>query len=109
MYAYTASSFRAITSASDALPGESVGQVVPPAVLQEIAKVEAKARRNELLRQTDWTQVGDSKITGTEKAAWQTYRQALRDLPGLAGFPAVTWPTPPTLVSEADTGQKSSL
>jgi hypothetical protein len=34
--------------------------------------------RNEELSKTDWTQVEDSPV---DKAAWATYRQALRDLP----------------------------
>jgi len=34
-------------------------------------------RDNELAR-TDWTQVADAPV---DKAAWATYRQALRDLP----------------------------
>lgn len=34
--------------------------------------------RNAELAATDWTQVADSQA---DKAAWATYRQALRDLP----------------------------
>jgi hypothetical protein len=34
-------------------------------------------RDGELMR-TDWTQVADAPV---DKAAWATYRQALRDLP----------------------------
>jgi hypothetical protein len=109
MYAYTAESWRLIDRAEDAKPGESAADQVPSSVLNAIAKQDAKSQRNNLLRMTDWTQVGDSKITGTEKAAWQAYRQALRDLPSLPAWPLVDWPTPPTLVSEADAGQKSNL
>lgn len=39
----------------------------------------------------------DAPLTALEKAAYQTYRQALRDLPSLAGFPDVPWPTLPTI------------
>ena len=39
--------------------------------------------RNEELSRTDWTQVEDSPV---DKAAWATYRQALRDLPAQAGL-----------------------
>ena len=38
--------------------------------------------RNEQLFRTDWTQVADSPA---DKAAWATYRQALRDLPAQGG------------------------
>lgn len=34
--------------------------------------------RNELLKQSDWTQLADTPV---DKAIWATYRQALRDLP----------------------------
>jgi hypothetical protein len=34
--------------------------------------------RNGELARTDWTQVADAPV---DKAAWATYRQALRDLP----------------------------
>ena len=37
-----------------------------------------KLWRNAQLVRTDWTQVADSPA---DKAAWATYRQALRDLP----------------------------
>jgi hypothetical protein len=37
-----------------------------------------RLQRDELLKATDWTQVADAPV---DKAAWATYRQALRDLP----------------------------
>jgi hypothetical protein len=37
-----------------------------------------KLWRNRELARTDWTQLADSSA---DKAAWATYRQALRDLP----------------------------
>lgn len=41
--------------------------------------------------------MADAPLTALEKAAYQSYRQALRDLPGLPGFPDVPWPTLPTI------------
>jgi hypothetical protein len=41
-----------------------------------------KLWRNSELNRTDWTQVADSPA---DKAAWATYRQALRDLPAQGG------------------------
>lgn len=38
-------------------------------------------KRNELLNQSDWTQVNDSPLSDSKKEEWATYRQALRDLP----------------------------
>ena len=37
--------------------------------------------RNNALMVSDWTQAVDSPLSDSKKAEWQTYRQALRDLP----------------------------
>lgn len=50
-------------------------------------------QRNALLSASDWTQLADATV---DKAAWATYRQALRDIPQQAGFPYnVTFPVTP--------------
>ena len=62
---------------------------------QKDAEFAANARnqRDTLLTQTDWTQVADAPV---DKAAWATYRQALRDVPQQIGFPTtITWPVKP--------------
>ena len=41
-----------------------------------------KLWRSSELAKTDWTQLPDSPV---DKAAWATYRQALRDLPAQGG------------------------
>lgn len=52
-----------------------------------------RAQRNRLLADSDWTQLADSTA---DKAAWATYRQALRDITAQDGFPwNVVWPTKP--------------
>lgn len=52
--------------------------------------------RDKLLAESDWTILPDSPLTTEKKTEWQTYRQALRDIPTLEGFPHnVTWPTKP--------------
>lgn len=49
--------------------------------------------RKRRLADCDWTQLADSPV---DKAAWATYRQALRDVPAQAGFPwTINWPTQP--------------
>jgi hypothetical protein len=49
--------------------------------------------RDAKLAECDWTQVADSPV---DKAAWATYRQALRDLTTQSGFPwTIEWPTQP--------------
>lgn len=53
----------------------------------------ARARRDNILLHSDWTQVADAPV---DQAAWATYRQALRDIPDQSGFPnEITWPTEP--------------
>ena len=52
-----------------------------------------RSDRDKRLSDTDWTQVADAPV---DKAAWATYRQALRDVPTQAGFPYdITWPSKP--------------
>jgi hypothetical protein len=40
-----------------------------------------RIQRNELLTQSDWTQVNDCPLSDSKKQEWATYRQELRDLP----------------------------
>jgi hypothetical protein len=55
-----------------------------------------RTERGNLLFACDWTQVDDSPLTNLQKAAWATYRQALRDISTQAGFPwTVDWPVAP--------------
>jgi hypothetical protein len=66
---------------------------VDPLKEKSFYSAEARAKRNSLLQQSDWTQVADAPV---DKAAWATYRQELRDITEQAGFPAtINWPTAP--------------
>jgi len=55
--------------------------------------------RNNLLKNSDYTQFNDSPLSDEEKAAWATYRQELRDLMSnlddLDHVDEVTWPIEP--------------
>ena len=55
---------------------------------------EMKAERTSLLFDTDWTQLPD--VPDTIKNKYKTYRQELRDLPSVDGFPDVDMPTKPS-------------
>ena len=58
---------------------------------------ELRIQRNHFLSSSDWTAVTDNNLTAEQKAAWTTYRQALRDLPttvDITTWPDV-WPTEP--------------
>lgn len=57
---------------------------------------EARAMRNSLIAQSDWTVLADAQLTAAQKTAWAAYRQALRDVTAQAGFPVgVVWPVKP--------------
>lgn len=52
-----------------------------------------RKHRNNLLIESDWTQVLDAPV---DQLAWKTYRQALRDITAQSGFPHdIIWPTEP--------------
>ena len=54
---------------------------------------QVRTDRNTKLTESDWTQVADAPV---DKAAWATYRQALRDITAQSGFPwTITWPVQP--------------
>ena len=62
------------------------------------AMSQIRNQRNELLKTCDWTQIADSTA---DKAAWATYRTALRDLPAtITGDPRTfsDWPHDPNWV-----------
>ena len=64
--------------------------------------VEARAKRDKLLAETDWTQVLDAPIDAATREAYRAYRQALRDITEQEGFPeTITWPELPA-VTKAD-------
>jgi len=53
-----------------------------------------RGMRDKLLRRSDWTQTADAPV---DKAAWATYRQALRDFPATwTPGPTAEFPDPPT-------------
>ena len=60
--------------------------------------IDFRIERDEKLAESDWTQVPDSPLSDSKKTEWQTYRQALRDIPSQEGFDPLnpTYPTEPT-------------
>tara|TARA_Y100000114_G_C11629906_1_gene263908 strand:- start:44 stop:469 length:426 start_codon:yes stop_codon:yes gene_type:complete len=64
-----------------------------------------RVERNRLLAETDWTQLPNAPLTDAKKKEWETYRQALRDLPSkstpklikdvMFDYDSVTFPTKP--------------
>lgn len=67
----------------------------PPTTEQLAASV--RYQRDELLKQSDWTQLPD--VPQGTKDVWAAYRQALRDVTTQIGFPqTIEWPTEPSKV-----------
>ncbi len=56
-----------------------------------------KWHRDGLLASSDWTQSPDSPLSDSDRQAWATYRQALRDFPSTwTPGPTAEFPDPPT-------------
>lgn len=66
--------------------GEHAWEVVdvPAVVFEENPRL----RRNQLLTDSDWTQMPDNALSDSVKGQWASYRQALRDV----DFDAPIWP-----------------
>jgi hypothetical protein len=58
-----------------------------------------RVRRDQLLRETDHTQVQDSPLSEAQRAQVVAYRKLLRDVPQDVGDPfAVVWPEKPAFL-----------
>ena len=67
-----------------------------PQPAPDVRASDARVTRDGLIAACDWTQIPDAPLTAAQRAAWATYREALRDVPAQAGFPAtINWPTKP--------------
>lgn len=74
---------------------EPVIEEYDPSEDENIEALSRRRERDELLKSSDWTQVADAPV---DKAAWATYRQALRDITTHANFPNLEeadWPVAP--------------
>ena len=57
---------------------------------------EARRERNRLLTESDWLTIRATDTGDPVPSDWQTYRQALRDIPLQKGFPEeIEWPQEP--------------
>lgn len=74
-------------------PNATIGMKYNGGSLQHTSDT-VRHMRNSLLNQTDWTQLVDTQLSDSAKSVYDTYRQALRDLPAGKTFPVeVTFPT----------------
>ena len=74
--------------------GEKFVRIVPdPRVADESL---LRAKRDALLRASDWTQLPDAPLHSSFKEKWADYRKQLRDLPSTKEWPSyITWPNVP--------------
>lgn len=73
---------------------ELISRIEPSVVI--LTAEQTRQQRNMLLVRSDWTQLPDAPLTTEQKAEWETYRQALRDITTQVNFPAsVDWPIAP--------------
>ena len=57
---------------------------------------EARAKREKLLLDSDWTDLVHSPLIDEQKEKWEEYRQALRDISKQENFPyKIEWPQKP--------------
>jgi len=72
-------------------------QLTDQSMANEFALIMLRIKRDELLAQSDYTQMPDVPLA--DKELWDTYRQALRDLPeaysSITSLDEVEWPQPP--------------
>lgn len=63
--------------------------------IQENLLYGLRHKRNQLLTESDWTQLQDSPLTDAQKQSWATYRQSLRDLPTTVDINNIVYPEKP--------------
>ena len=65
----------------------------------ETILLEIRLVRNQLLQESDWTQLPDSPLSQEDKDLWHTYRQSLRDITesvsSNVSYSDIVWPTKP--------------
>jgi len=83
---------KVITVSSDGTPVAAA----PPPPTPDFLAAQARARRDQMLGASDWTQLPDAPLTADQQTAWRTRRQFLRDLPNQSKFPTkIDWGSDP--------------
>jgi hypothetical protein len=90
------------------LTAEEEAELEARAEAADLDLSDVRSRRDGMLRNSDWTQIGDAALGDHTAEEWATYRQALRDVPQTysrvselttvdpdTGAVTSNWPTPP--------------
>lgn len=74
---------------------ESIPEPEPEPVPEPVDHAQqSRQYRNDLISDSDWTQLADAPLDPVVKASWASYRQDLRNVPQQSGFPnEINWPT----------------
>jgi hypothetical protein len=70
-------------------------KAIPPKPVDPLIAIREK--RNQLLVESDWTQLPDVALATEQKTAWAVYRQQLRDFPEKCDPLNPIWPTAPSI------------
>lgn len=75
----------------------NVEPLTPEEIEQNTQSLWAKVRaqRNQLLSESDWTQLPDVPLTENVRQQWVTYREQLRNITDQIDPNHIVWPTPP--------------
>ena len=66
-------------------------------VVLDTEKLKVKFKRNELLTNSDWTQILDNNLSEQQKEEWRKYRNELRDITLQKDYPLnIVWPAAPS-------------
>lgn len=85
----------AISAIGDVVP-EGASLTEPEKDQEENLAQAARAKRNALLRESDWVALRATETQTPIPQEWLDYRAALRDVPQQAGFPDnIDWPEAP--------------
>lgn len=72
-------------------------ETIPPAATRDECLAAVRLRRNQLLSETDWTQLVDAVMPEQQQTSWKVYRQALRDFPATCNPYSPDWPERPII------------
>jgi hypothetical protein len=85
-----------VETSSEYLAWLKAGNTPEPAPVASVTWDSIRAKRDQIIRDTDWTMTPDASV---DQAQWAAYRQILRDLPqtfAKTGPESVIWPTEPS-------------
>ena len=92
----------------DPVPPKLVTAVLRAATVTPLPDIDAdrigyaKALRDILLAETDWTQATDAPLSQVQREAWAAWRESVRGVPDAdTGSGAIAWPSPPVVTASA--------